>query len=1081
MTALSLAGGIRVPLGGLDDVSLDGVAKHSDSGVRLAYVAGAGSSTHLVQFYDEEKFLCEAVCAYVSAGFAPGEPVIIIATAAHQKAFSDALRASGVDVEHAAATRQLTLLDAHETLAQFMREGTPDSELFEMHVGALLREVREAWHERPARAYGEMVDVLWKSGNRQGAIRLEQLWNELATREAFSLVCGYGMDGFQSTQDLADFERVCSCHSHVSPTESFSKLLSEDVRLREVSALQQRARALEAEIAHRKALEADLREREDQLRDFLDNAVDGIHWVDANGVILYANKAELALLGYRRSEYVGRNITEFHVDRDVIQNLLDRLRSGQTVADCEARLRTKDGAIKHVLVNSNVLFRDGKFVHTRCFSRDITARKEAEDALRQAEARFRTMHEATPDGVGVTLPVRDQHGTIQDFRFTYANPVIARDFEVPADALVGRTLLGLRPGLDKTPVWPALCRVAESGQPEIFEHSYAENGRSRSFRNIVVSLGQELALTYSDVTGRKRAEESLRFLAEASTILASSLDHDATLSSVVKLAVPTIADWAACDMLSPDGTLRRLAVAHVDPAKAQTARRIYERFPPIMNASHGVGNVVRTGKAEHIRDLTDAVLDATFEDAEALAFVKTLGLRSSVCVPLAVRGHVVGAFTLAWSRSGRHYTTDDVGLVEELARRASLAIENAVHYKAAADASLAKDEFLAVVSHELRTPLNAILGWVHMLRDDSVPANRRSHALETIERNARAQNQLIDDLLDISRIVAGKLRLDICPVDLQSVIERAIETVRPAASAKNISLKPPLDAEATPIVGDADRLQQVVWNLLSNAVKFSPKGSDVEIVLRRHEFNVEIVVRDQGQGIDADFLPHVFERFRQADASSARGKGGLGLGLAIVRNLVELHGGSIRAESEGGGRGATFTVSLPISPLRLPSFVRPPALHLTAVAPHLKYPSEVEGLDILVVDDEADARELLSALLARCKMRITTAATVDEALALVRSDRPDIVISDIGMPGEDGYALIKRLRALAPEDGGRTPAVALTAFARTEERTKALVSGFNMHVPKPVEPAELLAVLASLASGFPKTAPPANGSLSCSR
>lgn len=1065
MTALSLTSGIRsVPLGDAADVP-----QHSESGVRLAYVANAGPRAHLVQFYDEEQFLCEAVCAYVSEGFATGEPVIIIATAAHQKAFSEALRGSAIDVEQACASRQLTLLDAHETLAKFMRGGAPDGELFKMHVGAVLREAREAWHERPARAYGEMVDVLWKSGNRQAAIRLEQMWNDLAASEAFSLVCGYGMDGFQSTQDLADFERVCSCHSHVFPSESFSKLASEDVRLRQVSALQQRARALEAEIAHRKVLEADLREREDQLRDFLDNAVDGIHWVDADGIILYANKAELALLGYSRTEYVGRNITEFHVDRDVIQDLLGRLRSGQTIADCEARLRTKDGAIKHVLVNSNVLFRDGTFVHTRCLSRDITARKEAEDRLRHAEARFRRMHEATPDGVGVTLPVRNDRGIIEDFRFTYANPVVAKDLEIPADELVGRTLLELLPELDKTPVWQALCRVAESGQPEIFEHSYSENGRSGWFRNIVVRLGQELALTYSDVTARKRAEESLRFLAEASTILASSLDHDTTLSSVVKLAVPTIADWAACDMLTTDGVVRRLAVAHVDPAKAQLARRIYERFPPSMNACHGVGSVIRTGKAEHIRDMTDAVLEAAFEDAEALAFVKSLGLQSSVCVPLAVRGQVVGAFTLAWAQSGRQYTTDDVGVVEELARRASLAIENAVHYKAASDASLAKDEFLAVVSHELRTPLNAILGWVHMLRDDSVPPERRAHALETIERNARAQNQLIDDLLDISRIVAGKLRLDVSPVDLQSVIERAIETVRPAAAAKNISLKPPLNADATSVVGDADRLQQVVWNLLSNAVKFSPKGSEVEIVLRRHESNVELVVRDRGQGIEAEFLPHVFERFRQADASSARGKGGLGLGLAIVRNLVELHGGSIRAESDGAGHGATFTVSLPISPLRLPSFVRPPALHLTAVAPHLKYPSEVEGLDVLVVDDEADARELLSALLARCKMRITTAATVAEALALVQSNRPDIVISDIGMPEEDGYALIKQLRALAPEDGGRTPAVALTAFARTEERTKALVSGFNMHVPKPVEPAELLAVLASLASGFQKT------------
>jgi PAS domain S-box-containing protein len=896
---------------------------------------------HLVQFYDDDEFLCDAVCEYVSAGLAGGEPVVVIATAAHRAAFNDVLGEKSIDLERARARRDRTLLDAEETLAKFMRGGAPNGELFRMHVGALVREVRAERHERPARAYGEMVDVLWKAGNRQAAIQLEQLWNDLATKERFSLVCGYSMDGFHSAQDLADFERVCSCHSHVVPTEAFSSLKSEDVRLRQVSALEQRARALEAEIAHRKALETDLREREDELREFLDNAVEGIHWVDADGFILYANKAELALLGYDQTEYVGSNISEFHVDSDAIQDMLARLRAGQTIADYEARLRCKDGAIKHVLINSNALFRGDEFVHTRCFSRDITE--------------------------------------------------------------------------------------------------------------------------------RKRAEESLRFLATAGTTLASSLDYDTTLSSVVKLAVPAIADWAACDMVAPDGRVHRVAVEHVDPDKAEAARRLYESCPLDLNAEHGVGNVLRTGKAELVRDITVALSEASFRDSGRLALAKSLGLCSSICVPLVVRGNVSGALTLAQARSGRTYTTEDVALVEELARRAGLAIENAIHYKAAMDASVAKDEFLAVISHELRTPLNAILGWVHMLRDNAVPEARRGHALETIERNARAQNQLIEDLLDVSRIVSGKLRLNVSPVDLQSVVERAIETVRPAASAKTISLKATLNPDVGLVMGDADRLQQVVWNLLSNAVKFSPKESHVHIVLCKRDSNMELAVRDHGQGIDPFFLPHVFERFRQAEVGATRGAGGLGLGLAIVRNLVELHGGNIRVESEGLGRGAAFTVSLPISPLRAPSYVRPPALHLTAVAPQLQYPSELEGVDVLVVDDEPDARELLSALLARCKMRVTEAATVDEAMTLVERLRPEVVISDIGMPEEDGYALIKRLRALTPEQGGRTPAVALTAFARTEERTRALVSGFNMHVPKPVEPAELLAALATLAAGFQKT------------
>src|SRR4051812_1913333 len=302
----------------------DGVLHHPLPDAHLGYLARVGATAHLVQFYDEERFLCGTVCEYVTAGFAAGEPVVIIATAAHQKAFVNALRAKSFDVERAQVSRLLTFLDAEETLARFMRAGAPDGKLFRLFVGSLVRELRVQWQERPARAYGEMVDVLWKSGNRQAAIQLEQLWNELGKDETFSLVCGYGMDGFHSAQDLADFERVCACHSHVIPTESFCEQKSEDARLREVGALQQRARALEAEIAHRKALEADLREREDELRDFLDNAVDGIHWVDVDGIILYANKAELALLGYSSAEYVGRSITEFHVDRDVIDDMLAR-------------------------------------------------------------------------------------------------------------------------------------------------------------------------------------------------------------------------------------------------------------------------------------------------------------------------------------------------------------------------------------------------------------------------------------------------------------------------------------------------------------------------------------------------------------------------------------------------------------------------------------------------------------------------------------------------------------------------------------------------------------------------------------
>jgi CheY-like chemotaxis protein/two-component sensor histidine kinase len=376
-----------------------------------------------------------------------------------------------------------------------------------------------------------------------------------------------------------------------------------------------------------------------------------------------------------------------------------------------------------------------------------------------------------------------------------------------------------------------------------------------------------------------------------------------------------------------------------------------------------------------------------------------------------------------------------------------------------------KDEFLATVSHELRTPLNAILGWVRMLRTDSIRPEKKVHALETIERNASVQSQLIEDLLDVSRIITGKLRLDVTTVDIGSVVESAIEAVRPAATAKGVVLSHVVAADAAPIFGDPDRLQQVVWNLLANGVKFTPRGGDVTVKVLRRDGLVDIIVSDTGQGIAPEFLPHVFERFRQADATTTRTYGGLGLGLAIVRSLVELHGGNAKVDSEGRGRGTTFTVSLPISPVRSSRFERPPPLRLVPtleLGPH----SELAGTKILVVDDEPDARELLAELLSACRASVLSAGTVAEAMQLLQEKQPDIVVSDIGMPGEDGYDLIRKLRALPANRGGKTPAVALTAYARIEDRTKALIAGYNMHVPKPVEPTELLAVLSSVSTMF---------------
>src|SRR5262245_23132532 len=378
--------------------------------------------------------------------------------------------------------------------------------------------------------------------------------------------------------------------------------------------------------------------------------------------------------------------------------------------------------------------------------------------------------------------------------------------------------------------------------------------------------------------------------------------------------------------------------------------------------------------------------------------------------------------------------------------------------RSAEDANRLKDEFLSNVSHELRTPLTAINGWALMLRAGRLDSAQSQRALETIVRSARSQTQLIDDLLDISRIIAGKMRLNVAQLMLGAVINAAIDTARPAAEAKGISLSVLIDPAAEAVSGDEERLQQVVWNLLSNAVKFAPVGGRVELRLERADSHVEIVVADNGQGIRPEFLPYIFERFRQEDSGTSRKQGGLGLGLAIVSQIVELHGGTVRVASEGLGKGATFTVGLPISAVRS---VSPAELRDKPARARLapENPPPLEGVRVLFVDDDADARALITAMLSQGGVEVRTADSAVEALAACDEWRPDIIISDIGMPEEDGYMLMEKLRAREFERGGHIPAIALTAYGRREDRRRALSAGYESHVPKPVEPAELLAAV----------------------
>jgi signal transduction histidine kinase/ActR/RegA family two-component response regulator len=574
----------------------------------------------------------------------------------------------------------------------------------------------------------------------------------------------------------------------------------------------------------------------------------------------------------------------------------------------------------------------------------------------------------------------------------------------------------------------------------------------------------------------------LELLNESGALLASKLDLQSVVETVIDAATQLSGGQLGAFIYTARDATGELTTHYTLSAATRDAVGA--------NALANAGELLATSfLAQGVTRVGDLRNDARFRE---LALGQTLPLTSVplcsyLAVPvLAARSRQLLGALFFGHREPNAFSERSERLMLGIAAQAAIAIENSRMYEEATRAaderarllaserlarvevervSLMKDEFLATLSHELRTPLNAILGWAHVLlaRTGEEESSAR-HGLEAIMRNARAQAQLIEDLLDMNRIVSGTIRLDVQPIDLASVVAAALDAVQPSADAKAITLRKTIDPNAGPILGDPNRLQQIVWNLLTNAVKFTPKGGKIDVIVQRVNSHVEIIVHDSGIGIGADFLPHVFERFRQADSSATRKYGGLGLGLSIVKQLVELHGGSVKVDSLGEGEGATFVVNLPVRALRDSSpstrehptsgngaIVRPPAVSLA-------------GIKVLVVDDEADARELVKSVLSDAAADVCTAGSADEGYALVISYRPHVIVSDIGMPGRDGYEFIRHVRGLAPASGGRTPAIALTAFARSEDRTRAMLAGYQVHVSKPIEPQELVATIKSLAS-----------------
>ena len=673
--------------------------------------------------------------------------------------------------------------------------------------------------------------------------------------------------------------------------------------------------------------------------------------------------------------------------------------------------------------------------------------RQAEESALTLAREWQTTFDSIKDGVGLL----DKEG-----RFLRCNSAMTQLLRKPFDEIIGGlyqeimpTLLG---SIDVTP----FRSIQETRCRESLEIQSNGQWFSITFDPVFAPSGAFTGTVYivADITGRRQAEEALRFLAQASRVLAASLDYETTLANIARLAVPTLADFCIFDIVTADKQIQRVAWQHADPTNQELFEQAQRYVPSDSCQNHPVASVLFTGKANFVPEVSDAWMQAVAMSEDHLQFMRDLEIRSWMSVPLIARDQTLGALTLGLvARSRLHYTSSDLSLAQELAQRAALALDNARAHRNAQEANRIKDEFLAVLSHELRSPLNPILGWTSLLRGRQYDQKTTARALETIERNAKLQTQLIEDLLDVSRILQGKINLNVCPVDLVSTIEAAIETVGLAVQVKSIEIQTVFEPNVGLVLGDPNRLQQVVWNLLSNAVKFTPSKGRVEIRLEAVDSHAQISVSDSGKGINSEFLPHVFDYFRQENSTTTRVFGGLGLGLAIVRYLVELHGGTVGATSLGEGQGATFTVMLPL---------------MNAVpnkSEHEGLPdnsTNLDGIKILLVEDDVDTRELLVFILEEYGASVTAVESASEALLALAQSKPDVLLSDIGMPETDGYMLIRHIRAMSPLQGGEIKAIALTAYAGETDHQQILKAGFQKHITKPVDPLELAAAIANL-------------------
>ena len=1084
------------------------------------------------------------------------------------------------------------------------------------------------------------------------------------------------------------------------------------------------------DITERKAGEIALQRSERDLSEFFENASVGLHWVGPDGTILRVNRTELEMLGYTREEYIGRNIAEFHVDAEIIADVLRRLHAGEELRDYEARMRCKDGSISHVLINSNVLWDNGEFVHTRCFTRDVTDRKLVEETQLRLAAIVESSDDAIisttmdneilswnagaerlfaykqeemigkpavllhpPDfqyeehiilerlrrgqriepyetvrmskngrriDVSLTVsPVRNGAGqligaskivrditaqkraeqrlilqnhvtralaeshtlneaaskilrsiceqlgwdvgaiwyldplskTLQCSDVWHLPSIRIPEFEAASRGISFRPGVGLpgRVWLSAAPEWiPDVtsdgnfprARAAEQeglhsafalpialnnevlGLVEFFscdvrerdedllrvmtaagsqigqfierkraeealrdsesrfrlmaetipsilwtaapdgtityinERWYEYSAMSKEqhaglWSNVVIhredyqrcvdawagalETGIELELelryrrgdgayrwfvtrsvplrdesgpivqwfgTTTDIHDRKTAEQTFRFLARASITLAELADYESTLQKVASLAVPSFADWCAVDMLEADGSLRRLAITHTDPSKVRLARELFDRYPPSPSDRRGVMRVAMTGEPDWVAAIPDSLLHDITKSKEHLEIVRRLGLKSYLCVPLDLHGRTLGVLTFATAESGRIYGENDLAAAEDLAHRAAIAIENANLLSALKEGDRRKDEFLAMLAHELRNPLAPIRSSVQIFREVDPPAPELKWATDVIDRQVRQMTRLVDDLLDVSRITRGKIELRKESVDLATIINGVVDASRPLIEQMGHKLTVTMPGRPIRLEADTTRLSQVLLNLLNNAAKYTDNPARIWVTCEDENGEVVISVKDSGIGIPPEMLPHIFDLFIQVDRSLDRAEGGLGIGLTLVRRLVELHGGSVEAHSEGIGKGSEFIV-------RLPKTAQVPEGKSRESANVDSGSGQTPKRRILVVDDNQDAADSLVMLLRMLGNDVCTARDGLEAVNTAATFNPEVVLLDIGLPKLDGYEAARQIRTQPA--GTDMVLIALTGWGQEEDRLRSKEAGFDHHLTKPVD------------------------------